>query len=104
MRAYRVRRSTYRERERLRQRRRRSPEAKAVSAAVGVVTEAGQSSQELATVYVVTGPAEEVRLHVVTATGRAMTIRAEAAYEAGSGEGTWATRGGAQGRVVTEAG
>lgn len=81
MKRYREEHPGYRARERLRRSRLRHPDAQAVAA---VVTEAGQSNHEPARVYLVTGPTSEARLHVVTATGRTMIVRAETATEAGS--------------------
>jgi hypothetical protein len=96
MRKYRKSHPAYRERERRRRRRE-------VEAGSGVVTEAGSSSQEPARVYLVTDPESGIRLRVVTATGRSVTVRAEAASEAGYGAVAAVTTR-AAGGVVTEAG
>jgi hypothetical protein len=100
MKSYREEHPGYRARERFRRSRGR-PDAVGLTSAV---TEAGQSSQELARVYVVTGSTPEILVRVVTATGRTLTVRAETATEAGSRALSVERRSPVAGRAVTEAG
>lgn len=100
MQKYRQSHRAYREQERARQSQRRHD----ARVAAGVVTEAGQSTHEAARVYLVTDAKSEVRLHVVTATGRIVTVNAEAASEAGCRARSTLDRSRAEGDVVTEAG